>query len=350
MENYTKFALKPESQLKELLAGLDNIFVLACGKCYKAYLSLEEPELAEVSALAKELGKTVTGAVRGDFLCNKTKAMNLPNMIPAGTECVLVISCGLGVQTAADILDIPVYVATDTVCRNGYHGMALTQKTCGACAQCYLGITGGICPIVDCSKSLINGQCGGAKNGKCEVSPDKDCAWAKIQERLESQGRLAELTAQNVQIRDYSKINHKVIQEYVTAIRAERFAGYYGGGIGLNGGGHQLQLCDVSRVQLLDSCDVFQQRYDLVLLESLVVLSGLLSHLYVDRVVDDGREGQPVLCAHAQAQATELSVDGLSCSYSQPPLVYDVALVRAHGEIAGAVVSDVLPETFAAVQ
>ena len=229
MENYTKFALKPESQLKELLAGLDNIFILACGKCYKAYLSLEEPELAEVSALAKELGKNITGAARGDFLCNKTKAMNLPNMIPAGTDCVLVISCGLGVQTAADILDIPVYVATDTVCRNGYHSMALTEKTCGACAQCYLGITGGICPIVDCSKSLINGQCGGAKNGKCEVSPDKDCAWAKIQERLGSQGRLAELTAQSVQIRDYSKINHKVIQEYVTAIRAERFAGYYGG-------------------------------------------------------------------------------------------------------------------------
>ena len=229
MENYTKFALKPESQLKELLAGLDNIFVLACGKCYKEYLTPEEPELAAVTALAEALGKTVTGAKQGDFLCNKTKAMNLPNMIPAGTENVLVISCGLGVQTAADILDIPVYAATDTLCQKGYHGMALTEKTCGACAQCYLGITGGICPIVDCSKSLVNGQCGGAKNGKCEVSPDKDCAWAKIQERLESQGRLSELTAQNVQIRDYSKINHKVIKEYVDAIRKERFAGYYGG-------------------------------------------------------------------------------------------------------------------------
>ncbi len=229
LENYTKFALKPESELKTLLQELDDIFVLACGKCYKEYLSADEPELTEVTALARELGKTVTGTVQGDFLCNKTKALNLPGMIPAGTKCVLVISCGLGVQTAADILDIPVYAATDTVCRDGYHGMALTEKTCGACAQCYLGITGGICPIVDCSKSLINGQCGGAKNGKCEVSPDKDCAWAKIQERLESQGRLAELTAQSVQVRDYSKINYKVIQDYVNAIRAERFAGYYGG-------------------------------------------------------------------------------------------------------------------------
>ena len=52
--------------------------------------------------------------------------------------------------------------------------MALTKKSCDACAQCYLNITGGICPIVDCSKSLVNGQCGGAKDGKCEVNGDKD--------------------------------------------------------------------------------------------------------------------------------------------------------------------------------
>ena len=131
MENYTKFTLKPEEDLRSLLQNLDNIFVLACGKCYKEYLTPEEPELAAVTALAETLGKTVTGAKQGDFLCNKTKAMNLPNMIPAGTENVLVISCGLGVQTAADILDIPVYAATDTLCQKGYHGMALTEKTCG---------------------------------------------------------------------------------------------------------------------------------------------------------------------------------------------------------------------------
>ena len=57
--------------------------------------------------------------------------------------------------------------------------MALTKKSCDACAQCYLNITGGVCPIVDCSKSLVNGQLG-AKNGKCEVDPNKDCAWEKI--------------------------------------------------------------------------------------------------------------------------------------------------------------------------
>ncbi len=107
--------------------------------------------------------------------------------------------------------------------------MALTKKSCDACAQCYLNVTGGVCPIVDCSKSLVNGQCGGAKNGKCEVDPNKDCAWEKIYQRLAAQGRLEEFLNQPVQVRDFSKVNFKVINEYVKSIREDRLNGYYGG-------------------------------------------------------------------------------------------------------------------------
>ena len=230
MENYTKYALKATEELTALLEGKDNLFVVACNKCFKEFDTVNEPELEQVVELAKGLGKTVVGTAKADFLCNETKAMKgLPDMIPANAEHVLVISCGLGVQTVAAIADAPVYSATNTINRGGQHGMALTKKACEACAQCYLGITGGICPVVDCSKSLLNGQCGGAKDGKCEVSPDKDCAWEKIQQRLAAQGRIGELTAQAVQVRDYSKINFKVINEYVKAIREKRLDGWYGG-------------------------------------------------------------------------------------------------------------------------
>ena len=53
-----------------------------------------------------------------------------------------------------------------------------------------LCLTGGICPITACSKSLINGQCGGAKNGKCEVDPNMDCGWERIYQKLKKLGRL----------------------------------------------------------------------------------------------------------------------------------------------------------------
>ncbi len=230
MENYTKYKLKAEEELIPVLEKVDNLFVIACNKCFKEFETVEEPDCDAFKKLAAQQGKTVTGSARIDFLCNKTQTLKvMEDLIPEGTENIFVISCGLGIQTIADMAEVPVYAASNSLNYTGHHGMALTKKACDACAQCYLNITGGICPIVDCSKSLVNGQCGGAKNGKCEVSPDKDCAWEKIQQRLQKQGRLAELTAQSVQLRDYSKVNFKVINDYVKSIREQRFAGYYGG-------------------------------------------------------------------------------------------------------------------------
>ena len=230
MENYTKYKLKNNDELESLLADKDHLFVIACNKCFKEFETIDEPDCGEFEQLASSLGKTLTGSARVDFLCNKNHTgKDLQDMIPEGTENIIVISCGLGIQTVADLAGKPVYAASNSLNYTGHHGMALTKKSCDACAQCYLNITGGICPIVDCSKSLVNGQCGGAKNGKCEVDGDKDCAWEKIYRRLEKQGRLEEFLNQPIQIRDYSRTNHKVIQDYVKSIREERLAGYYGG-------------------------------------------------------------------------------------------------------------------------
>ncbi len=228
--NYTKYAVKEHDELLSLIANKDNLFVISCNKCFKEIETGDEPECGEFLELAAAQGKTVTGSAKIDFLCNKIQTeKKLADIIPEETENVIVISCGLGVQTVADIEDKPVYTATDSLNYIGHHGMALTQKTCGACAQCYLNLTGGICPIVDCSKSLINGQCGGAKNGKCEIDPKKDCAWEKIYQRLEKQGRQKDFVSKPVQVRDYSKVNFKVINDYVKEVRAKRLDGYYGG-------------------------------------------------------------------------------------------------------------------------
>ncbi|MFR8169916.1 MAG: electron transport complex subunit RsxC [Marvinbryantia sp.] len=230
MENYTKYKLKSSEELVSLLAGKDNLFIVACNKCFKEFENIDEPDCEELEKLAAEQGKTITGSAKVDFLCNKVQTeKKLQDMIPEGTENVLVASCGLGIQTVADLAGKPVYAASNSLNYTGHHGMALTKKSCDACAQCYLNITGGICPIVDCSKSLVNGQCGGAKDGKCEVDGNKDCAWEKIYRRLEKQGRLEEFLHQPVQIRDYSKVNFKVINDYVKSVRESRLAGYYGG-------------------------------------------------------------------------------------------------------------------------
>ena len=82
--------------------------------------------------------------------------------------------------------------------RTSFMGANVAQgewdERCAACGDCMLAETGGICPVARCSKSLMNGPCGGTNDGKCEIDPDLPCAWALIVERMEQLGRLDELT------------------------------------------------------------------------------------------------------------------------------------------------------------
>ena len=230
MEDYTKFKLKNGDELESLLEGKDNLFVVACKKCFKEFHAEEEPECGEFAALAGLYGKFLTGRVSIDFLCNKhMTSKKLDAAMPAETASVFVIACGLGIQTVAGLAGVPVYAASDSVSFGGRHGMALTKRLCQGCGQCYLNLTGGICPIVDCSKSLVNGQCGGSRNGKCEADRDKDCAWSGIFERLGAQDRAGILSRQPVQLRDYSKVSFKLVNDHAKAIREKRLEGYYGG-------------------------------------------------------------------------------------------------------------------------
>jgi electron transport complex protein RnfC len=230
LENYTKFKLKRKEELVPLLDGKDNLFIVACNKCYKEFDVFDEPDCGLFEELAKEQGKNVVGWKKVDFLCNEPlTSKTLATAIPEEADHIFVISCGLGIQIVADMIETPVYAASDTLSVDGQHGMALTATLCEACGQCYLNLTGGICPIVDCAKSLLNGQCGGAKDGKCEVDKNKDCAWEKIYRKMENLGSVDEMVNRPVELRDYSKINQAFIQQYVTSVREQRYEGYYGG-------------------------------------------------------------------------------------------------------------------------
>ena len=230
MEDYTKFRLKKKDELESFLADKDNIFIVACNKCFREFELGGEPECGEFQAIVEGQGKTVAGSVSIDFLCNKTMTMKkLQNVLPSGAESAFVVSCGLGIQTVAGFAELPVFAACDSIPCDGSHGMALTKRRCDACGQCYLNLTGGICPVVDCSKSLINGQCGGCKKGKCEVDNNKDCAWENIYRRLEKQGRLSECLDRPAFFRDYSKSSFAFVNGYVQSIRESRLDGYYGG-------------------------------------------------------------------------------------------------------------------------
>lgn len=109
-------------------------------------------------------------------------------------DLVLSIACGVGVNLMSNqIGDMPVYPGLNTQFYGAVPAAGNFVEMCGGCGNCVLHLTGGICPIVRCSKSLLNGPCGGTNNGKCEVSDQIDCAWYLIVERMKKLGTFDKL-------------------------------------------------------------------------------------------------------------------------------------------------------------
>ena len=194
--------LKPEEELLAKISG-KRLFIFECLGCRELYFPKEE-----VAKFVDGLKEEITGRAILDYLCNRefVKAyVEEYSKEIEGAELVLVFSCGVGTQVVSALLESKlVYTGCDTLYLNGFQGLSARDFNCDQCGQCYLNYTAGICPITNCPKGLLNGPCGGAKNGKCEVDPEADCAWVLIYKRLEKLGKLDTLT-RILAPRDYSK-------------------------------------------------------------------------------------------------------------------------------------------------
>ena len=194
--------LKAKETILSLITG--KVFIINCHGCKE--IRFPEKEAEELQAELVAAGN-VTGIITTDYICNadnlKIRLQKHQAAIEAA-DMILVFSCGVGVQTVAELYaEKRVCAACDTYALPGFQGVTPLEHDCDQCGECFLNITGGICPLTACSKSLVNGQCGGAKNGKCEVDPNMECGWERIYQRLKAVGRLDALKCP-VQIRNYA--------------------------------------------------------------------------------------------------------------------------------------------------
>ena len=194
--------LKAKETIRSLIQG--KVFIINCHGCREIYFPL-----AEANALQQELVREgiVTGILPTDYICNPENAQLRLGRHAAeieGADTVLVFSCGVGVQTVAELFaDKKVIACCDTYALPGFQGVTPLEYDCKQCGECFLNLTGGICPLTACSKSLVNGQCGGAKDGKCEVDANMECGWERIIRRLKQIDRLDVLKCP-VQVRNYA--------------------------------------------------------------------------------------------------------------------------------------------------
>lgn len=190
MKSITK--QKPLDEVKQLLEGLDRVYIIGCGTCATMTRTGGIEEVAAMKEQLEELGKLVTGTIVIPTACDEMTEAAVKDNEEAvqQADCILVMACALGVHRASLYLDQPVIPALDTLFIGVEDSPGSFQEVCAQCGQCILGETAAICPVTRCHKGLLNGPCGGTNDGKCEVDKEKDCAWTLIYRRLEEQGRL----------------------------------------------------------------------------------------------------------------------------------------------------------------
>ena len=194
---------KPIDEIEKYLEKYKNITIAACGTCVTVCMAGGEKEAEELALLLagsskpEDTGRNITVVVP-KRQCDREFLDDIKEGLMK-SDVVLSMGCGAGVQYMAEFLKgKPVFPALNTKFIGVARDLGLWTEMCQGCGQCILEKTGAICPVTRCSKSNLNGPCGGSSNGKCEIDENIDCAWQLIYDRLKEMDaldRLYEITA-----------------------------------------------------------------------------------------------------------------------------------------------------------
>ena len=189
---------KPIDEIIGSLGGFKRVVIASCGTCVTVCMAGGEKEaltvrgLLEADAMAKGVERNVT-VVNLKRQCDDEFIDDLEAELLDG-DVILSLACGVGVQfLAGRYKDKTVLPGLNTKFFGAAKELGYWTELCGGCGDCLLEKTGGVCPIARCSKSILNGPCGGSQDGKCEIDENTDCAWQLIFDRLGALGRLDRL-------------------------------------------------------------------------------------------------------------------------------------------------------------
>lgn len=186
---------KSLDEIKGLIGDAEKVLVVGCGTCVTVCFAGGSRE-AEILSSALRMSSKLEGKAKDvrnitvQRQCEWEYLDTIEEEIK-DTDIVLSLGCGIGVQAIAEHFpETWVVPGLNTTFLGLPSEQGIWEERCAACGDCILGLTGGICPIARCSKSLLNGPCGGSENGHCEIDPDVPCAWQLIYDRLSSKGKL----------------------------------------------------------------------------------------------------------------------------------------------------------------
>ncbi|MFH1995907.1 MAG: methylenetetrahydrofolate reductase C-terminal domain-containing protein [Candidatus Omnitrophota bacterium] len=199
---------KNVEEIVKHLGSEKNVFLVGCGECSTTCKTGGEADIKALKEALQKRGKAVTGFTIPDAPCIAAKVkLDLAKNRKAveAADSIIVLACGLGIQSVKENsrVERPVHVGCDTLFMGRIDKDGAFEEVCSGCGDCVLETTDLICPVTRCSKSLMNGPCGGQDKGKCEVDKERDCAWIMIYNGLKKKGKL-DLLRQIQKPKDYS--------------------------------------------------------------------------------------------------------------------------------------------------
>ncbi|MFC1838585.1 methylenetetrahydrofolate reductase C-terminal domain-containing protein [Thermodesulfobacteriota bacterium] len=189
---------KPITEILDMVKDYEKILLLGCKGCVTVCNVGGTKEVGILSSALKIARKKEGNQLEIDEKTLERQCdpeyIEIVKDIMDNYEAVVSMACGVGPQFLSEAYpQCKIYPAVNTTFFGGAVSHGVWEERCAGCGTCVIHYYDGLCPVARCSKSLLNGPCGGSAGGKCEISGDVACIWDMIVRKKMEQGNLEDL-------------------------------------------------------------------------------------------------------------------------------------------------------------
>ena len=189
---------KPIDELLDMIKDCNKILIIGCKGCVTVCNVGGSKEVGILASTLKIARKKEGRPIEVDEMTLERQCdpeyIDQVKDIADDFDAVISMACGVGPQFLSESYpNQRFFPALNTTFFGGAVTHGIWEERCAGCGTCVIHYFDGVCPIARCSKSLLNGPCGGSADGKCEISKEVDCIWDMIVRKKMEKDHLEDL-------------------------------------------------------------------------------------------------------------------------------------------------------------
>jgi len=189
---------KPIDELLDMIKDCNKILIIGCKGCVTVCNVGGSKEVGILASTLKIARKKERRPIEVDEMTLERQCdpeyIDQVKDIADDFDAVISMACGVGPQFLSEAYPTQSFFpALNTTFFGGAVEHGTWAERCAGCGTCVIHYFDGVCPVARCSKSLLNGPCGGSADGKCEISKEVDCIWDMIVRKKMEKDHLEDL-------------------------------------------------------------------------------------------------------------------------------------------------------------